>query len=165
MKTIMVTGFGPFPGAPVNPTEPLVAALAREKPPRVRVVTHIFATSYAAVDKELPALLRRHKPDALLMFGLAAATPDLRIETWAHNAVSAQQDVAGLIPALGATRARTGGNFKGRGRLSLQLPVLARGARRARQARTKSCRVRSRAGKAATGGSCARRARFSCRDR
>jgi len=101
-RTILVTGFGPFPGAPVNPTEPLVATLARERPPHIRVATHIFATSYAAVDKELPALLRRYQPDALLMFGLAAATPHLRIETWARNAVSPLPDAAGVMPALRA---------------------------------------------------------------
>ena len=32
---------------------------------------HVFATSYAAVDRELPALIAKHQPDALLMFGLA----------------------------------------------------------------------------------------------
>jgi pyroglutamyl-peptidase len=128
MKTILVTGFGPFPGAPVNPTEPLVATLAREKLPRVRVATHIFRTSYAAVDKDLPKLLRRHKPDALLMFGLAAATPHLRIETWARNAVSTQQDEAGIVPGL---RAIAPGRTP-----TLRLPTLDRAlltaARRAR---------------------------------
>ncbi|HZD90599.1 MAG TPA: pyroglutamyl-peptidase I, partial [Pseudolabrys sp.] len=29
MTTILVTGFGPFPGAPFNPTVPLVRRLAR----------------------------------------------------------------------------------------------------------------------------------------
>ena len=29
MTTILVTGFGPFPGAPFNPTAPLVERLAR----------------------------------------------------------------------------------------------------------------------------------------
>jgi pyroglutamyl-peptidase len=100
MRTILVTGFGPFPGAPVNPTEDLMKTLARVRLPRVKIVTHVFRTSYAAVDKELPALLRRYRPDALLMFGLAAATPHLRIETWARNAIAALPDVAGAVPGL-----------------------------------------------------------------
>ena len=95
--TILVTGFGPFPGAPVNPTEGLVKTLARAHRQRARIVTHVFHTSYAAVDRELPALLRRYRPDALLMFGLAAATPHLRIETWARNALSALPDAAGAV--------------------------------------------------------------------
>ena len=128
MKTILVTGFGPFPGAPVNPTEALVATLARERLPRANVVTHVFRTSYAAVDKELPALLRRHRPDALLMFGLAAATPYLRIETLARNSMGQTEDVSGAVPALRSIAP---------GRASaLRLPTLARAllaaARRAR---------------------------------
>jgi len=100
MRTILATGFGPFPGAPVNPTEALVAALARMRLPQARLVTHVFPTSYAAVDRELPKLLARHEPDALLMFGLAAQTPHLRIETWARNSIAALPDAAGTIPAL-----------------------------------------------------------------
>jgi pyroglutamyl-peptidase len=99
MRTILVTGFGPFPGAPVNPTEDLVKTLARARLPHARIVTHVFRTSYAAVDKELPVLLNRLRPDALLMFGLAAATPHLRIETWARNGIAPLADVAGAIPS------------------------------------------------------------------
>ncbi len=74
--TILITGFGPFPGAPYNPTVELVTRLAQLRSGRrwrmSKIVSHIFETSYAAVDRDLPALLARHKPDALLMFGLAA---------------------------------------------------------------------------------------------
>ena len=58
--TILITGFGPFPGAPFNPTGALVTELARRRIPalrHIRRVAHVFATSYAAVDRELPALL------------------------------------------------------------------------------------------------------------
>jgi pyroglutamyl-peptidase len=48
----------------------------------------VFRTSYAAVERELPELIARHRPDAILMFGLAARTRHLRIETRARNAVS-----------------------------------------------------------------------------
>jgi len=99
MPTILITGFGPFPGAPVNPTEDLVRALARERLPRIKIAAHVFRTSYAAVDIEFPRLLRRHEPQALLMFGLAAPTPHLRIETWARNSLSPLQDIAGAVPA------------------------------------------------------------------
>jgi len=98
MRTILVTGFGPFPGAPFNPTEDLVRALARMRLPRREIVAHVFHTSYAAVDEDLPALLGRHEPEALLMFGLAAATPHLRIETRARNSISTLPDAAGAVP-------------------------------------------------------------------
>ena len=83
--TILITGFGPFPGAPFNPTEPLVMELARRRH-NVRRVGHVFRVSYEAVDRELTALLAREKPDALIMFGLAARTRHLRVETRARNA-------------------------------------------------------------------------------
>ena len=60
--TILVTGFGPFPGAPFNPTGPLVKRLARLRRPgltHVQIVPHVFATSYAAVDRDLPRLIAR----------------------------------------------------------------------------------------------------------
>lgn len=89
--TILITGFGPFPTAPFNPTQALVAALARTRRPvlaDMTIATHIFRTSYAAVDRELPKLLTEHRPDVLLMFGLAARTPYVRIETQARTARS-----------------------------------------------------------------------------
>jgi pyroglutamyl-peptidase len=56
--TILVTGFGPFPGAPFNPTGPLVERLARLRRPALantKIVLHIFPTSYAAVDAICPS--------------------------------------------------------------------------------------------------------------
>jgi pyroglutamyl-peptidase len=101
MTTILVTGFGPFPGAPFNPTTPLVHRLARSRRPAsadVKIIPHVFPTSYAAVDRELPALIARCKPDALLMFGLAGRTRHIRIETRARNALALTPDVGGAAP-------------------------------------------------------------------
>jgi pyroglutamyl-peptidase len=98
MTTVLITGFGPFPGAPFNPTGPLVERLARMRRPAlsdVTIVTHIFQTSYETVDRELPKLIARHKPDALLMFGLAPRAKTLRIETRARNALALLPDVSG----------------------------------------------------------------------
>lgn len=103
--TILVAGFGPFPGAPFNPTEPLVKRLARLRRPgfaRVKIVPHIFETSYAAVDRDLPKLIAKHKPDALLMFGLATRARALRIETRAQNALALLPDAAGKMPRRSA---------------------------------------------------------------
>jgi pyroglutamyl-peptidase len=88
---ILITGFEPFPGAPFNPTEPLVERLTRLRRPAladVALSSHIFPVTYSAVDRQLPDLLREHRPQALLMFGLAARTSWVRIETRARNAVT-----------------------------------------------------------------------------
>jgi pyroglutamyl-peptidase len=89
---ILITGFGPFPGAPYNPTERLVSRLLRLRRPAladIKRVGHIFHVSYDAVDRELPALLNDNKPNALLMFGLAQRTPYVRIESRARNTITA----------------------------------------------------------------------------
>jgi pyroglutamyl-peptidase len=103
MPTLLVTGFGPYPGAPFNPTMHLAVRLARRRRPAladVRVVAHVFPTSYAAVDRDLPALIARVRPDALLMFGLAPRAKALRVETRARNTVSMLPDAgAKTIPA------------------------------------------------------------------
>jgi pyroglutamyl-peptidase len=88
MLRVLITGFGPFPGAPFNPTIPLVARLLRLRRPAlgdVELTGHIFPVTYTAVDRELPELLAKHHPQALLMFGLADRTPFVRIETRARN--------------------------------------------------------------------------------
>jgi pyroglutamyl-peptidase len=88
---ILVTGFGPFPGAPFNPTMPLVKRLTELRRPAfsdVELTGHIFHVTYATVDRELPELLARHRPQALLMFGLANRTTHVRVETRARNAVT-----------------------------------------------------------------------------
>ncbi|HTS39469.1 MAG TPA: pyroglutamyl-peptidase I [Xanthobacteraceae bacterium] len=89
--TLLITGFGPFPGAPTNPSGPLAKRLARRRRPvfaDTRLFAHVFRTSYAAVERELPALLTQYRPDAVLMFGLATRTPHLRIEIRARNVAS-----------------------------------------------------------------------------
>ena len=102
---ILITGFGPFPGAPWNPTQPLVARLTKLRRPTFSDIdfsSHIFPVTYKAVDRELPQLLAKHRPQALLMFGLASRTAHVRVETRARNAVTM------LWPDAAQTRSRTG---------------------------------------------------------
>jgi pyroglutamyl-peptidase len=95
---ILMTGFGPFPGAPFNPTTPLVKRLTQLRRPAfddVALSGHIFDVTYQTVDRELPELIAQWRPKALLMFGLASRTAHLRIETRARNAVSTRLPDAG----------------------------------------------------------------------
>src|SRR6266478_4759683 len=102
---ILITGFGPFPGAPYNPTMPLVKRLTELRRPAfddVKLSSHIFHVTYATVDRELPELLAKRRPQALLMFGLAGRTAHVRVETRARNAVTL------LWPDAAQTRVRKG---------------------------------------------------------
>jgi pyroglutamyl-peptidase len=91
MTSVLVIGFGPFPGAPHTPSADLVRMLGKRRRPEfadARIITAVLPTSYAAVRDELPRLLRENDPDAVLFFGLASRTRYLRIERRAVNAVT-----------------------------------------------------------------------------
>lgn len=98
---VLITGFGPFPGAPFNPTERLAHRLATLRRPAfdgIERISHIFNVTYGDVDRDLPRLVAEQRPDILLMFGLAARTPHVRIETRARNAITT------IWPDAGHTR-------------------------------------------------------------
>jgi len=105
---VVIAGFGPFPGAPSNPSDHLATALARRRRPAlagVEITSHVFATAYDAVDRDLPKLLARG-PNVLLIFGLAARRPHICIETRARNARSILfPDVSGWLPRRAAIEA------------------------------------------------------------
>jgi pyroglutamyl-peptidase len=103
---VLITGFGPFPGAPFNPSAALAKALARRRRPALAGIertVHVFATTYASVDRDLPKLFaQKPKLDIVLMFGVAGRRHQLCIETRARNAVSL------LFPDAGGHRPRRG---------------------------------------------------------
>jgi pyroglutamyl-peptidase len=86
-----VTGFGPFPGIPKNPSEVVAGAIARS--PRWRhlgidIRTVPLSTTYAALTGELLPAIRDFSPDVLLMIGVAGRSRDVRVETRAVNRTS-----------------------------------------------------------------------------
>jgi pyroglutamyl-peptidase len=102
---VVLAGFGPFPGVPFNPSAVLVRELARRRrrPALADVVytTHVFATCYAVVDRDLPKLFAE-KPDLVLIFGVAGRRRYLSVETRARNALSVlYPDANGQRPARG----------------------------------------------------------------
>jgi pyroglutamyl-peptidase len=113
---VLVAGFGPFPGAPINPSGVLAKLLVHRRRPALAGFVrsaHVFATSYAAVDHGLPKLFAE-KPDIVLVFGLAGPRREVCIETRARNAVSVLfPDASGHRPSqsvikLGGPRALIG---------------------------------------------------------
>jgi pyroglutamyl-peptidase len=100
---VLIGGFGRFPGAPFNPSGLVALQLARRRRPALagtRRLAHVFATRYADVDRELPALIARERPDVVLLFGLANRARLLRIEQIARNRMSVLfPDAGGFRPA------------------------------------------------------------------
>ena len=102
MRTILITGFGRFPGTPVNPSGLVAMHLVRRRRPAfagTRRIAHVFATRYDAVDRELPALLAREKPDIVVMFGVATRSRRVRVEQRARNRIALFPDASGCRPA------------------------------------------------------------------
>ena len=106
MLKILIAGFGRFPGSPLNPSGLVAARLALRRRPALadtRRVACVFATRYAAVDRDLRALLARETPDIVLLFGVATRARRLRIEEHARNRMSVLfPDAGGFRPAASA---------------------------------------------------------------
>ncbi len=91
-KSLLVAGFGAFPGHAVNPAQQIVAMLARRK--RAFGLAGIdLHVAVLPVDRaSLPPLLTRlfafKSPDAVLLLGVAARRKGLTIETVARNRAS-----------------------------------------------------------------------------
>ncbi len=101
MIHVLLTGFGPFPGAPSNPSRALVERLSRMRRPALdgaKIAYHVFATRYGAIDRDFRVLVAAHNPDIILMFGLAARTRHIRVETRARNLMSFFPDAGGFVP-------------------------------------------------------------------
>jgi pyroglutamyl-peptidase len=101
---VLLAGFGPFPGAPINPSAALAHALAQRRRPaldRLDRIVHVFATEYAAVDRDMPKLFAEN-PDLVLIFGLAGRRRHISIEIRARNAISR------LFPDASGRRASSG---------------------------------------------------------
>lgn len=100
-KHLLVTGFGPFPGVPINPSAVVarrLAALARRHGLAggdVRLL--ILPTAYGAILTHLvPALAEA--PGAVLMLGVARRATRVRVEVRARNRASRLfPDVSGHV--------------------------------------------------------------------
>ncbi len=95
---ILLSGFGPFPGVPSNPTERLLARLAERPPEGVALATRALPTAFGGAARLLEAELKARPPAALVMLGVAGAGP-VRLERLARNASR-----EGRPDALGATQ-------------------------------------------------------------
>ncbi|HVZ03472.1 pyroglutamyl-peptidase I [Hyphomicrobium sp.] len=101
--TVLLTGFGPFPGVPKNVSGSLVKWLAfraRVALPHVRFVAAILPTEWMRAPRELTALYDRHDPVLALHFGVASDMRGFRIETEARNVCRPSPDAAGALPPL-----------------------------------------------------------------
>ncbi|MCJ8143774.1 peptidase C15 [Ancylobacter sp. A5.8] len=98
---ILITGFGPFPGAPVNPSAALARLLVR--PGKSARELLVLPTTWAQA-RGFGEELERRQPDIVLMIGLAARRRALCVETRAVNHAGGFPDVRRRRPASRALR-------------------------------------------------------------
>lgn len=99
---VLLTGFGPFPGVPVNATMHLVPMLADVAPrafPGVQFSTLVLATEWETAPARMRTVLSDLAPDLVLHFGVSGRARGFEIETRARNACQFSADAAGLYPA------------------------------------------------------------------
>jgi len=98
---ILVTGFGPFPGAPENPSAWLAETLAAQPPAlefEVELHARVLPTAWAAADL-MPRLYDTLQPKVMIHFGVSQRAKSFRIERSAHNRAALRQDADGMVPS------------------------------------------------------------------
>lgn len=100
--TVLLTGFGPFPGMPENASAKLVSVVGARarlafKPHRFHVC--ILPTEWDAAPQRVVALVKRLRPDIALHFGVAQEAQGFRIETRGRNQCRMAIDAAGRMPS------------------------------------------------------------------
>lgn len=99
--TILLTGFGPFPGIGSNATAefvPELARLARERFLGHDVVDAVLPVEWTRTPQRLAALLAQAQPALALHFGVAKKASRFQLELVGRNACSPREDAACALP-------------------------------------------------------------------
>jgi pyroglutamyl-peptidase len=96
---VLATGFGPFPGAPDNPSAWLAEALAAQASSLdAELHLRVFPTEWQAVGHLAPRLHAELQPDVMIHFGLCQRAEEFRIERSAFNRTQARADASAALP-------------------------------------------------------------------
>jgi len=89
IKKVLLTGFEPFAGASLNPSQLVVAELATKKYIDAELITAVLPVEYEAAGVKLLELIENHQPDLVLALGQAEGRTQISIEKVAINLASA----------------------------------------------------------------------------
>jgi pyroglutamyl-peptidase len=104
---VLLTGFGPFPGAPENPSQRLVEALRDGRAGGLDCELHsaVLPTRYDAAREAALRLHRRLRPDIAVHFGFSLKAQGFTLERMAANRIlPGRLDAGGARPARAAIR-------------------------------------------------------------
>jgi pyroglutamyl-peptidase len=85
---ILMTGFMPFPGVEVNPTQLVIRYFQDGTvplPDGVQLIPEVLPTSFSVAGLLIRELIHNHQPDAVLCLGVAQKRDAIHIERIAHN--------------------------------------------------------------------------------
>ncbi len=88
--TVLVTGFEPFAGAPVNPSGEVARRLGELGHPDCRIVAEVLPVSFARAAALLAAAIDAHDPDIVIALGLAETRHAITPERVAINLADAR---------------------------------------------------------------------------
>ena len=89
---LLLTGFGPFPGVPVNPTQRIAAALVTELAGEHEITLKELPVSYAGSSAALAGCLSESSYDAVISMGVAVGRSRISLERVALNLDDANID-------------------------------------------------------------------------
>lgn len=95
---VLLTGFGPFPGVPENPSGRLAEALAAQGSTDCDIHRHVLPTEWDTVAALTPRLHETVQPHVMIHFGVSPSAKGLRIERSAHNSAARRADDCGALP-------------------------------------------------------------------
>jgi pyroglutamyl-peptidase len=99
--TILLTGFGPFPGVEANASArlvPLLAKAARKRFPAYRVRAEILPTEWERAPQLLSQIDDRVRPAISLHFGVSGAATSFELEARGKNTCRHAPDASGRLP-------------------------------------------------------------------
>lgn len=82
---MLLTGFEPFGESPINPSQELVRALADSDFSSITLIKAVLPVDQTAAPEKMAALIKQHRPDAILAFGLATGMTKISLERLAIN--------------------------------------------------------------------------------
>jgi len=97
---VLLTGFGPFPGAAENSSAWLVEELAgkcQSSGLGCDLHAEVLPTEWAEVARLGPGLVQHHRPRLTLHLGLHKRARGFRIERSAHNLIDLREDARGAV--------------------------------------------------------------------
>ncbi len=99
-QSILLTGFGPFPGAAQNPSEVLAKAMEERSPSpllaQYELIGASLPTHWQKIRPTLTSLLARYRPAIILHIGYASTSPGFHLENTAYNKTCDNPDIEGV---------------------------------------------------------------------